>query len=57
MLSPVDFFDKFEQICNILFICSYLIKEICGEDFVSWAVSDIIPGDALVLVTKRTVEH
>ena len=56
MFSP-DFFGKWEQICNLLCISSYLLKEIRGGDFVSCAVSYIIPGDALVSVAKRTVEH
>ena len=24
-----------------------------GEDFLSWAISDIVPGDALILVTNK----
>ena len=55
-LSPTSFFDKCEQMCNLLRIWSYLLKDPWG-DFVSCAVSDIIQGDALFLVAKRTVIH
>ena len=34
-----------------------LSKETRGRDFVSCTVSDTIPGDALVLVAKKTDEH
>ena len=43
-LSPADFFGKCEQICNLLRIWSYLLREIPVGDFVPCAVSDITPG-------------
>ena len=63
MLSSMDFFGKCEQICNLLRVAYMIIlakrnpRGVEGRDFVSCAVPGIIPGDALVLVIKRTVEH
>ena len=59
----MDFFGKCEQICNLLRVAYMIIlakrnpRGVEGRDFVSCAVPGIIPGDALVLVIKRTVEH
>ena len=59
----MDFFGKCEQICNLLRVAYMIIlakrnpQGVEGRDFVSCAVPGIIPGDALVLVIKRTVEH
>ena len=54
---PYGFLCKCEQICNLLRIWSYLLKEARGGYFVSCAAPDIIPGDALVLVAKGAIEH
>ena len=52
-LPPAEFFSKFEQIYIFMRISLDLLKKLAGKNFVSLAVSDILPGDDFILVADE----